>query len=135
MFMSPLMPQPSYGVPTIVLGFLGVESTAVATFEAKTHSDIVYPALFAHWVVYFMYFFLTTAIVVSVSWKQDGLPDIFGNTRAIENRDAPAFNSTAGRSKSVTVMAIQVLSGPLAGFVNGCLIFSVLSAANTAICA
>jgi len=135
-----LLPEPeqpaycllSYGVPTIILGFLGIESTAVATFEARTHRDIVYPALFVHWAVYFMYFFVTIAIVVSVSWLDPNLPDIFGNT--ITGRDVNASNSTPGHSPSVTVIAIQSLSGPFAGFVNGCLIFSVLSAGNTAIC-
>ena len=119
-------------MPTIVLGFLGVESTAVATFEAKTHSDIVYPALFVHWAVYFMYFFLTIAIVVSAPWQDPNLPAIFGNT--IGERDVAATNGTAGHPSSVTVLVVGNLNGKFAGFVNACLIFSVLSAGNSAIC-
>jgi len=116
-------------VPTIVLGFIGVESTAVATFEAKTHSDIVYPALFVYWAVYFMYFFLTVAIVISAPWPDPNLLEIFGNT--IGERDVAASNGTAGHSFSVTVLVMENLNGKLAGFVNACLIFSVLSAGNT----
>jgi yeast amino acid transporter len=104
-----------------VLGFIGVESTAVATFEAKTHSDIVYPALFVHWAVYFMYFFLTVAIAVAVSWQDPELPQIFGNT-------------IQGRNFSVTITAMESLNETLAGFVNACLIVIVLSAGNSAMC-
>jgi amino acid transporter len=51
------------------VGFLGVESIAVAAFEARSHYDIVYPALWVHWIIYAMYFFVTIGIVVSVWWK------------------------------------------------------------------
>src|SRR6266566_9540575 len=73
---NPLTPQHSYGVPTIVLGFVGIESIAVAALEARSHRDIVYPALWVHWIVYFMYFFVTLGIVVSVWWKNPDLASI-----------------------------------------------------------
>jgi amino acid transporter len=112
-----------------------MESTAVATFEAKSHQDIVYPALFVHWVIYFLYFLVTLAIVVSVSWQNPDLPSIFGNT--IQGRDFSGYNETSGlapnRTTSPTIIAIYGLNPDLAGFVNACLIFSVLSAGNSAI--
>ncbi|KAE9367500.1 hypothetical protein N431DRAFT_486595 [Stipitochalara longipes BDJ] len=124
-----------YGVPTIVLGFLGIESIAVAAFEARSHNDIVYPALWVHWIVYAMYFFVTVGIVVSVWWKNPELPSIFGNT--IHGRDLNAVNATSSlpshNTSSPTILAMESLSSNLAGFVNACLIFSVMSAGNTAI--
>jgi amino acid transporter len=122
-------------VPTIVLGFLGVESIAVAAFEARSHKDIVYPALWVHWIVYAMYFFVTVGIVVSVWWKNPELPSIFGNT--IHGRDLNAVNATSSlpshNTSSATILAMESLNSNLAGFVNACLIFSVMSAGNTAV--
>ena len=131
----PLTSRHSYGVPTIVLGFLGVESIAVAAFEARSHKDIVYPALWVHWIIYAMYFFVTIGIVVSVWWKNLDLASIFGNT--IHGRNLNAVNATSSlpsnNTSSPTILAMESVNSNLAGFVNACLIFSVISAGNSAV--
>ena len=123
-------------MPTIVLGFLGVESAAVAAFEARSHNDIVYPALWVHWIVYAMYFFVTLGIVVSVWWENPELPSIFGNT-IIHGRNLDAVNATSSlpshNTSSATILAMESVNSNLAGFVNACLIFSVMSAGNSAV--
>ena len=82
-----------------------------------------------------MYFLVTLAIVVSVWWRNPHLDSIFGNT--VRARGSAAFNETSGRASnrtsSPTILAMESLNPDLAGFVNGCLIFCVLSAANSAI--
>jgi yeast amino acid transporter len=82
-----------------------------------------------------MYFLVTLAIVVSVSWQNPYLPPIFGNT--VQGRDLSGYNKTSGlapnRTTSPTILAIGGLNSDLAGFVNACLVFSVLSAGNSSI--
>jgi amino acid transporter len=90
----------------VIFGFLGTGSTAVATFEAKHQRGIVIPALWVHWVVYFLYTFLTLAIVVTVPWDDNRLGNIFGDTisRMIRRDDNFAEGLSPVQTESPSVI-------------------------------
>lgn len=130
------MTDSSYIVPFIVLGFMGTEGGIVAAYEAKSRRDIGWPSLWTHWIIFFLYLAVTLGITLTVSWNNKLLPPIFGGSSDVQTRAEDVvypFDPAPPNSTSATIIAIHALNPTLASVVNGCLIFSVLSAANTAI--
>ena len=99
--------------------------------------------MFIHWTGIALYFFVSLGIGLTVSWKHVGLAQIFGggvsNAEVSQNGTlaSPSTTSTTTigipNTTSPTIIAIYGWNPNLAGFVNGCLIFVVLSAGNTAL--
>jgi yeast amino acid transporter len=113
----------------VAFSFYGVESIAVTAYEAKYSTSLAWPSRFIPYVIFFFYFLCTIGGALTVSWTAPYLPPIFG----------VAGNSTASLDNPPRsdnwVVNITLASGynNLAGFLNGCFIFSVLSTSNTAL--
>jgi yeast amino acid transporter len=115
----------SYAVPPVAYAYLGIESTAIAAYEAQKVRSIARPSQTIHWAVVLLYFLCTMGIALTVRWVDDRLPTIWGGP------PIGTLSPSDPRSTSATVIAIWGRYVDLAGVVNGCLIFSILSSANT----
>ncbi|KAJ9637660.1 hypothetical protein H2199_007150 [Coniosporium tulheliwenetii] len=120
-----------YAIPLVAYMYLGVEIIAVTAFEAKRSKDLRLPSQTIAYVVFFLYFLCTIGEALNVSWTSDHLPKIYGGVgNRHDNYTAPVNPS----STSLPIVAVWQAGYPkLAGFLNGCLIFSVLSASNTSL--
>ncbi|KAI8629048.1 amino acid transporter [Xylariaceae sp. FL1651] len=120
--------------PAIAYGFIGIESTVMAAYEAKPPNAIRWSSRTIHGATLLMYIFATVAIALTVNWDNPALPAPFsGIIRDPPGSSAPMSSSGAGQSSSVVVIAIMERSQTGAAIVNGALVFSVLSAANTSL--
>jgi yeast amino acid transporter len=119
----------SFSLPLVAYSFLGIEIIAVTAFEAKYSSSLKWPSRIIAYAVFVLYFLCTIGEALTVDWRSNHLPLVYGghggnSTTALgpPNSNSLAVNAAwaAGHHK-------------LAGFLNGCLIFSVLSASNTSL--
>jgi len=119
-----------------MVGYVGIESTMLAAYEAKSRNEIQWPSRCLHWVVATFYFFCTLGITLTVSWRNPKLPIPFGHT-PLETHNAQrhltrgAYDSPS--TTSPTILAIYGFRPGIAGVINGFLIFSVLSAGNSSL--
>lgn len=112
-------------MPPVAYSYLGIESTAIAAYEARSTRSIARSSQTIHWVIFLLCFLCTMGIALTVRWDDQRLPPIWGG---------PPIGSTHPRnppSTSATIIAIWGKDVNLAGVVNGCLIFSILSSGNT----
>lgn len=122
-----------FAFPLVALGYLGIESTAVAAFEARSTPAIAFAARTVHWAVFFLYTFVTIGIVLTVKWDDPRLPAIYGGI-AVDRRSPPSNSTIALTSDSAVVISAHSAGRfTMAGFINACLVFSVMSAANSAL--
>jgi amino acid transporter len=139
----------------VAYAYIGVEIIAVVALEAKiavhppgrnrtrnSGNSLKYPAKLIAWITALIYFLSAFSYYMNVSWLDPSLPGLGSrdNAATFLNRTQAAGNSTAmpsmktPRTNSIVVIALDNAGLPaLAGFVNGCLIVAVLSAANTAL--
>jgi yeast amino acid transporter len=118
---------PSFAIPLVAYSFQGVEVIAVTAFEARDASALRWPSRWIAYVVFLLYLLCTIGEALNVAWSDPYLPLIYG--------DPVAKNSTMSPPTSSVIIFTTFLAGyqSLAGFLNGCLIFSVLSASNTSL--
>lgn len=126
----------SMALPLVAWSFGGIESTTMAAFEARSVRDIAWASSSIHWITFFLYLLLSIAIMLTVPWEDPDLPSIYSRATG----DTKSTNETCGPSSIAVVVALcnttksnTHSNSSLAGFVNGCLLYSVLSAANTAL--
>lgn len=118
-------------LPAIAYGFLGVEIIAVTAFEARNPRALRFPAKWIAYVVFVLEFLLVLGEVLAVGWQDPRLRPLGerGLVRTTE-RDIEHVHGT---------MAIFILAPFEAGvktlpsILSGCVIFCVLSSANTAL--
>jgi len=110
---------------------MGIEGTAVIFPETKSVGEVSKAARWVHWTVYLLYVLTTFAIVLTVPWTDPQLPPIYGTRDVIT---ATPLDIRPPSTTIVTVLAIYRSNVTFAALVNGCLIFSVISTAHTAIC-
>jgi amino acid transporter len=115
----------------VAYGYLGIEATAVAAFEARNIKSIARPSQLVHWVAFLLYFLCTMGIALTVSWTNPRLPLIYGGISGNSNSSDNASPTGPPMSDSAVVLAVYDSNPTLAAFLNGCLIFSILSVANT----
>ncbi|KUI73380.1 putative amino-acid permease meu22 [Cytospora mali] len=123
------------GLPLVAWSFGGIESTTVAAFEARSVKDIARASSSVHWITFSLYLLFTISIMLTVPWNDPSLPAIYSQATSNTAR----HGDHCGSSQIAVVVALcnersghQSRPG-LAGFVNGCLLYSVLSAGNTAL--
>ncbi|KUI59867.1 Arginine permease [Cytospora mali] len=123
------------GLPLVAWSFGGIESTTVAAFEARSVKDIARASSSVHWITFTLYLVFTISIMLTVPWNDPSLPAIYSQATSNTTR----HDDHCGSSQIAVVVALcnersghQSRPG-LAGFVNGCLLYSVLSAGNTAL--
>jgi amino acid transporter len=115
----------------IAFGFLGIETVAVTAFEAHTSRSLRLPSQSIAYVVLLLYFLCLLGQCLNVSWRDEHLPLIYGGIGDSTTNTNELKNPT---SSNLTIIALwaQGQKG-LAGFLNGAMIFSVISAANTSL--
>lgn len=120
----------SYVFPFIAYGFLGVEVTAVSAFEARDLRSLRIPSQTIAYFIFLLYLFCAIGEFLNVDWNNPDLPPLYGGI----NREAGTSVIPSPRSRAITVIAtIQAGYKALPGFLNGCIIFSALSASNTSL--
>jgi yeast amino acid transporter len=122
----------------------------MAAFEASPKSDrrfldLAWASRWAHWVIVSLYFLYTLGVALSVHWLDPRLSTVYG----IDPRNMTATDISYNLGKvadfvhnyytnSTVIIAMQSDDGhsrnsASVSFVNVCLIFCVMSAANTSL--
>ncbi|KAJ4393222.1 hypothetical protein N0V93_002430 [Gnomoniopsis smithogilvyi] len=116
----------------VAWSFGGIESTTMAAYEAKYQKDVSFASTKLHWIVFGIYLIYSLALALTVPWNF--VPTLSIYTRAATNE------ALCGDTTIAVVIALCDQSGKhpegqpvLAGFVNGCLLYAVLSCANTSL--
>lgn len=118
-------------LPIIAYGFLGVEIIAVTAFEARNPRALRFPAKWIAYVVFVLEFLLILGEVLAVGWQDPSL-------RPLEQRGLIKINKRyLGHTyDTIAIFMLAPLEAGvkgLPGFLSGCLIFCVLSSANTSL--
>jgi amino acid transporter len=118
----------SYSLPLAAYEFLGVEIVAVTAFEARRMRSLRLPSQTISYTVTFLYSIVTIGEALNVDWLNKNLPVIYGSY----HQQPPPITDPPSSSLPI-VSTWQSGHRRLAGAINGFLIFSVLSASNTAL--
>lgn len=121
----------SYVIPILAFGFLGVESVAMTAFEARSSRSLRLPSQTLSYFTLLIYFLCLLGQCLNVPWTNDHLPLVYGG---IGNGFTDTKDLVDPRSSSLTVIALWLWGKKhMAGFLNGAMIFSTLSASNTSL--
>ena len=114
----------SIALPISAYAYLGVEVVAVTAFEAGNPKALRFPAKWIAYVVLALEFSVVLGEVLNIEWTDPMLPQFQGQ---------PDILGT-GHSRAVFVLAvIKARIRGLPSLLTGCIIFSILSSANTAL--
>lgn len=141
----------SMALPLVAWSFGGIESTTMAAFEARSVKDIAWASSSIHWITFLLYLFFAISVMLTIPWDSSNLASIY--SRATGN--ITTLGETCGLSQIAVVVALCNSNSSyydynnsnsnsslahhyrphpeLAGFANGCLLYNVLSAGNTAL--
>lgn len=119
----------SYVIPILAYSFLGAEAVAVTAFEAADLRALRRPSQTIAYAIMGLYFFTLISELLLTSWLSPVLPKIYYNTNSTQT-PPPAYH---GDYNLPVVAAHNAGNQILASFLNGCYIYSVLSAANSAL--
>ena len=114
----------SYVIPTLLYSFLGVEVVAVTAYEARDVSSLRRPSIAIGYVVFALYLLAMIGELLTVSWLDGDLPQIYG---AVNDH----VNPSARTRTIISIAALHANYPQIAGLFNGCLMYSSISAANT----
>jgi amino acid transporter len=122
----------SYVIPLIAYSFLGIEVVAVTAFEAESSKSLRRPSQIIAYITLLLYLLCLLGELLNIQWTNRHLPSIYNGVGDDSSNSATPDNPS---STSMLIIAIWQAGFPkaLAGFINGCLIFSVLSASNTSL--
>jgi amino acid transporter len=118
-------------MPFLAHGMLGIEFVAVTTFEARNpRKSLRGPSRYIAYIMFFLFLLCGIGETLNITWDAKGLPEM-SNSRLKSRTDDTA---TLKHTPSILVLsAEQAMDYRLAAFFTGCLIYSALSAANTAL--
>ena len=105
----------------------------MAAYEGKTikqRFSLKQASQYAHYVIFFLYIFYTLGVILAVPWNQPGLGALFGVS---EETLRSSSTKTASVSPLLLVMRSENFSNTTIYFFSVCIIFCVLSAANTSL--
>ncbi|PWY70286.1 hypothetical protein BO94DRAFT_268736 [Aspergillus sclerotioniger CBS 115572] len=109
-----------YALTIITYAFQGIEIYAMAAYEAWDDNSLGWASQYTVYVVVVVYIMCTVGEVLTVD-RNSIFPDLDADRKR-------------GQSSSMVIIAaLNAKDKRLAGFLNGCLFFSVLSAANTSL--
>ncbi|RAH40496.1 amino acid transporter [Aspergillus brunneoviolaceus CBS 621.78] len=115
-----------FAIPITAYAFQGIELYAMAAFEARDAHAIRWPSRWITYVVVVVYIMCTVGEILTVKWNNPELPRLHDGTS--ESR-----NSTSRTNSMIILAALGREHKSVAGFLNGCLLFSAFSAANTSL--
>lgn len=123
----------SVAFPHVAFSYIGIEACVLAAFEARPPKSIAWPSRTIHLVTFLLYLLCTIAIALNVPWDHVNLPRLKDPRDTSSGTQMGAPLSTLA-SKSAVIIGVFEAEGPhAAGIVNGFLLFSILSAANTSV--
>ena len=104
---------------------LGLETIAICAFEARDIRSLRRPSRVIAYYMLFIYLWCAVGEFLNVKWTNLALPlvDDVDNT----NRPPSPYPS----SSIIVIACLQAGYTKLSGFVNGCIVFSALSASNS----
>lgn len=112
----------------MAFSYLGQEIFVVTAFEARRARDLRLPSQIMPYVVLGLYLLIGIGEALNVKWSDPHLPRIYGGLDPVTRQ-----TTSPGSSSMVIIATYHAGYQKLAGFLNGCLIFSVLSASNTSL--
>ncbi|KAL9072164.1 MAG: hypothetical protein Q9161_003785 [Pseudevernia consocians] len=119
-----------YVLPIIAFAFLGVELVSVTAFEARDLRSLRFASQTVAYFVISIYLFCAIGEFLNVEWSDGALPQIYGGI----NQDSVKIGEPVHNSRAVIVVAaLRAGYTRSAGLLNGCMIFSALSASNTSL--
>ncbi|PYH92925.1 amino acid transporter [Aspergillus ellipticus CBS 707.79] len=119
-----------YAIPLTAYAFQGVELYAMTAFEARDGHALRWPSRWTVYIVVLLYIMCTLGEILNVSYTDPNLPPLNDGTL----NDSGTCRPKAGVSDSMVVIAaLNTNNHHVAGFINGCLFLSVVSAANTSL--
>jgi yeast amino acid transporter len=121
-----------YTFPIVAYGFLGLEIVSVTAYEARNVANLRWPSIVLPLFVVVIYFMLTIGETLNVSWTYPQLPAIY-NGIGSDTADNIITPVNPPSTSIVIIAAWRAGYKTLGGFLNGCLIFSALSTANTSL--
>lgn len=107
----------------------------MTAFEAKDSRSLRVPSQTIAYVILFFYILYSLGEALNIKWSDSHLPFVYGGiSNGTDVSNSNATDVGLPNSNSMTVLAAWQANLPTAaGFLNGCLIFSVLSAANSSL--
>ena len=123
-------------LPLATFAYIGVELLTATAFEARDPHELKFPARNIAWFTAVLYCLTTGLIVSNISWKNQNLPGLFGQALTTitdsEQRDR-YFPDPPHTTAAPLIVLLMRGFRFLPSFLNGCLIYSALSCANTAL--
>jgi amino acid transporter len=115
-------------MPFVVYSYLSVEVVIICAYEARTTKSLTWPSRIIAYVITLLMVFSSIAGLLNISWMDVHLPDIGIGMR----NDTAAASGTPPTTNNIAVLTIWNAGlKPLAGFVNACIVFSLISVSNT----
>lgn len=119
-------------IPIIAYGSLGMETLTVTAYEARDLRSIRIPTQVIAYVILFSYLFCAIGEFLNVEWTDSALPSKYINRKTFSD-DTGKQNTKIGAGAIIVVAAFKAGHKKIAGLLNGCIIFSALSAANSSL--
>lgn len=128
----------SIAIPKVTFAYIGVELLTTTAYEARDASQLKNTAMFIVPQVCIIYVAIAITFVSNVAWDDRRLPQIFGQASERDisgGSSSDATTGTAGNTSSALpiIALIETGSTTLASVLTGILMYSGLSAANTAL--
>ncbi|OOF99179.1 hypothetical protein ASPCADRAFT_127747 [Aspergillus carbonarius ITEM 5010] len=118
-----------YAIPLTAYAFQGIEMYAMTAFEARDGHALRWPSRWTTYIVVVVYIMCTLGEIINVKWHDRALPQLHDGVG-----NGTISSTSPGTSHSMVIIAaLNTNHRRMAGFLNGCLLFSVLSAANTSL--
>lgn len=115
-------------MPFVVYSYLSVEVVIITAFEAKTTKSLKWPSRIIAYVITLLIVFDSIAGLLNIDWRNRHLPEIGIQMR----NDTVGAGETPPRSSNMAIIVIWNAGlKSLAGFVNACIVFSLVSISNT----
>ena len=115
-------------MPLVTYSYLSVEVVIITAFEARDTKSLRWPSRIIAYFIMLLMVFSSIGALLNVNWTDIHLPDIGivqGNGTATADRVPPQTSNLA-----ILVIWDAGLES-LAGFINACTVFSLVSVSNT----
>jgi amino acid transporter len=122
-----------FAIPIVAYSFLGIEVIAVTAFEAKNSTSLRWPSRIIAYAIFILYFLCTIGETLTVGWRDTHLPQIYQGLANSTNGGGLGTMTPPNSTSLVVNAAWAAGHHNIASLLNGCLVFSVLSASNTSL--
>lgn len=109
-----------------------METLTVTAYEARDLRSIRIPTQVIAYVIQFSYMFCAIGEFLNVEWTDSALPSKYINRKTFSD-EIGNQNTKVGAGAIIVVAAFNAGRKKIAGLLNGCMIFSALSVANSSL--